>query len=156
VKRSRTIRSIILAFPIILTSCYSTHRQNFDKGLLPVTPQNFREVNSSQDDFNSDLDYDWSEKYFTLVFSTNRKIEGDFDFICYNCMAYSSLISGEFKMNANFRESELFDVINSPGNELGPSFIYDPANRYYDPPQLTDAQKRFFYASDEEGSLDIY
>jgi len=154
--RIKAFRLIILAIPIILTSCYRTPRLNFDKGLIPVTPQNFKQVNSSYDDFNSDLDYDWSEKYFTLVFSTNRKIEGDFDFICYDCMAYSSLISGKFEMNVDFRESELLDAINSAGNELGPSFMYDPGNGFFDPTQLTVAQKRFFYASDSEGSLDIY
>ncbi len=154
--RIKAFRSIILAFPIILASCYDTHRQNFDKGLIPVTPQNFRQVNSSHDDYNSDMDYDWSEKYFTLVFSTNRKIEGDFDFICYDCMAYSSLISGKFEMNADFRDFGLLDAINSSGNELGPCLVYDPANGFFDPTKLTDAQKRFFYASDKGGNLDIY
>jgi hypothetical protein len=154
--RIKAFRSIILAFPIILASCYDTHRQNFDKGLIPVTPQNFRKVNSSHDDYNSDMDYDWSEKYFTLVFSTNRKIERDFDFICYDCMAYSSLISGKFEMNADIREFRLLDAINSAGNELGPSLVYDPANGFFDPTKLTDAQKRFFYASDKGGNLDIY
>jgi hypothetical protein len=152
----KALRSLILVFPIILTSCYDTPRQNFDKGLIPVTPQNFRAVNSSQDDYNSDLDYSWSEKYFTLIFSTNRKIAGDFDFICYDCMAYSDLISGKFEMHADFREWELINSINSAGNELGPCLVYDPANRFFDPTQLTNAQKRFFYASDKGGNLDIY
>jgi hypothetical protein len=154
--RIKACRSIITVFLLILASCYSTPRLNFDKGLIPVTPQNFEEVNSSYDDYNSDLDYDWSEKYFTLIFSTNRKIAGDFDFICYDCMAYSSLISGEFEMRADFKESQLVDAINSSGNELGPCLTYDPANGFFDPTQLTDAQKRFFYASDKNGSLDIY
>ena len=154
--RIRTLRLLILVFPIILTSCYDTHRVNFDKGLIPVTPQNFKAVNSSHDDYNSDLDYDWSEKYFTLIFSTNRKIAGDFDFICYDCMAYSALITGKFEMHADFREWKLIDSINSAGNELGPCLAYDPANGFFDPTQLTDAQKRFFYASDKGGSLDIY
>jgi hypothetical protein len=154
--RIKALRSLILLFPIILTSCYDTHRLNFDKGLIPVTPQNFKAVNSSQDDYNSDMDYDWSEKYFTLIFSTNRKIAGDFDFICYDCMAYSALISGEFEMHADFRQWKLIDSINSAGNELGPCLVYDPANGFFDPTQLTGAQKRFFYASDKNGSLDIY
>ena len=71
-------------------------------------------------------------------------------------MAYSALISGEFEMHADFREWELIDSINSAGNELGPCLVYDPANGFFDPTQLTDAQKRFFYASDKNGSLDIY
>lgn len=154
--RIKALRLIILVFPVILTSCYETHRQNFDKGLIPVTPQNFKAVNSSHDDYNSDLDYDWSEKYFTLIFSTNRKLAGDFDFICYDCMAYSALISGEFEMHADFREWDLIDSINSAGNELGPCMVYDPANGFFDPTKLTDAQKRFFYASDKGGNLDIY
>ena len=154
--RIKAFRSIITVFLLILASCYSTPRLNFDKGLIPVTPQNFKQVNSSHDDYNSDMDYDWSEKYFTLIFSTNRKIAGDFDFICYDCMAYSSLISGEFEMDADFRESVLVDAINSTGNELGPCLTYDPANGFFDPTKLTDAQKRFFYANDNKGSLDIY
>jgi len=154
--RIKALRSLILAFPIILTSCYDTHRLNFDKGLIPATPQNFKQVNSSGDDYNSDLDYDWSEKYFTLIFSTNRKIAGDFDFICYDCMVYSSLISGEFEMHADFDDKGFVDPFNTTGNELGPCFMYDPAKGFFDPTQLTDAQKRFFYASDKDGSLDIY
>ncbi len=154
--RIKAFRSIITVFPLILASCYSTPRLNFDKGLIPVTPQNFKQVNSSHDDYNSDMDYDWSEKYFTLIFSTNRKIAGDFDFICYDCMAYSSLITGAFEMQADFRESVLVDAINSAGNELGPRLMYDPANGFFDPTRLTDTQKRFFYASDVNGSLDIY
>ena len=161
--RIRALRSLILVFPLILTSCYDTHRVNFDQGLIPVTPQNFKAVNSSYDDYNSDMDYDWSEKYFTLIFSTNRKIAGNFDFICYDCMAYSALISGEFEMHADFREWKLIDSINSAGNELGPYLVYDPARGIYepkrgifDPTQLTNAQKRFFYASDKGGNLDIY
>jgi len=154
--RTKAFRSIITVFPLILASCYSTPRLNFDKGLIPVTPQNFKEVNSSHDDYNSDLDYDWSEKYFTLIFSTNRKIAGDFDFICYDCMAYSSLITGVFEMHADFDDKGFVDPFNSTGNELGPCFTYDPAKGFFDPTQLTDAQKRFFYASDINGSLDIY
>jgi hypothetical protein len=152
----KAFRSIITVFLLLLASCYSTPRLNFDAGLIPVTPQNFRQVNSSGDDYNSDLDYDWSEKYFTLIFSTNRKIAGDFDFICYDCMAYSSLITGAFEMHADFDDKGFVDPFNSTGNELGPCFTYDPAKGFFDPTQLTDAQKRFFYASDINGSLDIY
>jgi len=141
---------------LILASCYKTPRLNFDKGLIPVMPQNFRDVNSSHDDYNSDLDYDWSEKFFTLIFSTNRKIAGDFDFIGYSCTAYSSLLSGEFEMNAVFKEGFFVDVLNSDGNELGPCLMYDPDHVYMGEEGPSDAQKRFFYASDINGSLDIY
>ena len=152
----KAFRSIITVFMLILASCYSTPRLNFDAGLVPVTPQNLWKVNSSGDDYNSDMDYDWSEKYFTLIFSTNRKIAGDFDFICYDCMAYSSLISGEFEIHADFRESALVNSINSAGNEFGPCLTYDPANGFFDPIRLTNAQKRFFYATDKNGNLDIF
>jgi hypothetical protein len=153
---TKAFQSIITVFLLILVSCYSTPRLNFDAGLIPVTPQNFRRVNSSGDDYNSDLDYDWSEKYFTLIFSTNRKIAGDFDFICYECMAYSSLISGEFEIRADFKESELVNAVNSTGNELGPCLMYDLEHTFWGEPGPSDAQKRFFYASDIKGSLDIY
>jgi hypothetical protein len=152
----KAFRSIITVFLLILASCYSTPRLNFDAGLIPDTPRNFRQVNSSGDDYNSDLDYDWSEKYFTLIFSTNRKIVSDFDFTCYECMAYSSLITGEFEMRAEFKESELVKAVNSAGNELGPCLMYDLEHTFLGETGPSDAQKRFFYASDIKGSLDIY
>lgn len=150
------ISQFVAIFLVLITSC-DTPRLNLDKGIIPIIPKNFEEVNSEYDDYNSDLDITFSEKMFSLIFSTNRNSNGDnFDFINYECTAYSSLVTGEFEIYANLEDNELISTINSNGNELGPFLLYDNATRYFNQVELSDAERRIFYASDIKGNLDIY
>jgi hypothetical protein len=141
---------------VIFASCDSPIRLNFDKGIIPVVPNNFSEVNSEYDDYNSDLPITFSEKKFSLIFSTNRKSNGnDFDFIYYQCQANSDQVTGEFKIKAYSIENELLKSINTSANELGPCMMYDLADDNYRGKELNDFQKRFFYSTDLKGNLDI-
>jgi hypothetical protein len=148
--KTRTLICILL---IVFVAC-DDQRLNFDKGIIPLTPVNFSEVNSSYDDYNSDLDMIWNSKHFTLVFSTNRNSGGnDFDFIGYDCRIESNLVTGEFDITAHNNSFSLVDVINSTHNELGPFFTHDiPWNNWKGPGNTN----RFFYTTDVNGNDDIY
>lgn len=138
---------------ILLVSC-SGPRLNFDKGIIPQLPVNFPGVNSSFDDYNSDIDITWSEKSFMLIFSTNRNSSGsDFDFISYLGRIEFGLIDGSFEMTAGTIDNTLVTALNSGNNELGPYLTHDLD--YFNSWKNGGDVKRFFYSSDESGSLDI-
>lgn len=149
--RTKTIISLLL---ILFVSC-NDKRQNFDKAIIPLSPVNFSKVNSVFDDYNSDLSVSWSDKFFSLLFSTNRNSAGnDFDFILYDCMVYGDLVTGEFEISADWQSNSLIDSINSPNNELGPYFTYDVKSEEYQ--NSRSDTKRFFYTTDINGNNDIY
>lgn len=145
----------LLIIPLLLNSC-AGHRLNFDKGIIPPVPVNLSTVNSVRDDYNSNLQVDWTEMTFSLIFSTNRNSLGNnFDFIFYNGHIVFDLIKGEFEITTHFQESGLLEAINTDNNELGPYFTYDypyPVWYYW----KADNDTRFFYSSDPEGNLDIF
>lgn len=137
----------------LLVSC-SGPKLNFDKGIIPQLPVNFSVVNSTFDDYNSDIDITWSEKSFILIFSTNRNSSGsDFDFISYMGRIEFDLINGNFEMTAGTSDNALVTALNSGNNELGPYFTHD-LDHFYAWKNGGDT-KRFFYSSDESGSLDV-
>lgn len=145
----------LLIIPLLLNSC-AGHRLNFDKGIIPPVPVNLSNVNSVRDDYNSNLQVDWTEMTFSLIFSTNRNSLGNnFDFIFYNGHIVFDLIKGEFEITTHFQESGLLEAVNTDNNELGPYFTYDypyPVWYYW----KADNDTRFFYSSDPEGNLDIF
>lgn len=145
----------LLIIPLLLNSC-AGHRLNFDKGIIPPVPVNLSTVNSVRDDYNSNLQVDWTEMTFSLIFSTNRNSLGNnFDFIFYNGHIVFDLIKGEFEITTHFQESGLLEAVNTDNNELGPYFTYDypyPVWYYW----KADNDTRFFYSSDPEGNLDIF
>ena len=149
--KTKTIISLLL---ILLVSC-DDRRQNFDKAILPLSPVNFSKVNSTYDDYNSDLSISWSDKFFSLLFSTNRASGGtNFDFILYDCAATGNLVTGLFDMTAEWKKCGLADSLNSSFNELGPYFTYDFRAEKYQNKGI--AAKRFFYTTDVSGNNDIY
>lgn len=145
---------IISVMVILLLSC-DGQRLNFDGGIIPPLPVNFSSVNSSYDDFNSDLDITWSGKYFSLIFSSNRNSGGqDFDLIGYEGKIISDLVSGNFRMEADTKEYSILEAINSRYDELGPFFTSDL--KYRPVWKSGTGEKRFFYSSDVNGHYDIY
>ncbi len=146
--------TIIFLLLISLVSCDDT-RLNFDRGIIPPVPVNFAKVNSSFDDYNSDLDIIWNWKSFSLIFSTNRNSFGnDFDFIAYSCHLESNLLTGDFTITAASKSFDLVDAINSPDNELGPCFTQDyEFSGYW---EKDSNGNRFFYTTDMNGNNDIY
>jgi WD40-like Beta Propeller Repeat len=143
-----------LIIALIFTSC-SGNRLNYDKGIIPPVPVNFSSVNSSYDDYNSNLQISWTERYFSLIFSTNRNSNGNnFDFISYNGHIMFDLLDGEFEMQANSREYGLLEAVNNSSNQLGPYITTDfPYDAYW---MKEGEDRRFFYSSDADGSLDIF
>ena len=149
--RTRTIITLLL---LLLVSC-DDKRQNFDKAIIPLSPVNFSKLNSTYDDYNSDLSISWSDRSFSLLFSTNRASGGThFDFILYDCTATGNLVTGVFDMSAEWKKCGLADSINSTFNELGPYFTYDfRAEEFHSTGSETG---RFFYTTDINGNNDIY
>lgn len=143
----------LLIIPLLLVSC-SGKRLNFDKGIIPPVPVNFTAVNSMYDDYNSDLQITWSERTFSLFFSTNRNSSGNnFDFTCYSGHIMFGLIMGDFEMTVNLLEAGILEEVNTDKNEYGPFFTADYTD-HFSWKNAGDV-KRFFWCSDPEGSLDI-
>jgi len=145
--------SYLFLLAMLLVSCGGT-RLNFDRGIIPHTPVNFSSVNSTFDDYNSDIKISWTEMNFTLIFSTNRHSTNNFDFICYEGHNEFDLIDGSFTMVAAARNNSLLGAVNSSSNEFGPYFTTDYSD-YFNWMKSGD-DRRFFYSSDLNGNLDIF
>jgi len=143
-----------LVISLLLTSC-SGNRLNYDKGIIPPVPVNFASVNSSYDDYNSNLQISWTEMTFSLIFSSNRNSFGDnFDFISYGGRIITDLVNGEFEMTTISKAFGLLEAVNTGNNELGPFITTDFPN--YFPWYKAGEDRRFFYSSDPDGNLDIF
>jgi hypothetical protein len=153
------LKILIPAIFIFLISC-SQPRVNFDRGIIPPEATNFSGVNSSYDDYNSEIITSTWESSFSLVFSTNRYSYGEnFDFNLYECYFQFDLINAGFNIYAYnteyfLEENSLFDSVNSPANELGPYLTYDLFSHFNSISDKSD--KRFFYTSDINGNNDIF
>ena len=154
----------LFLIPLLLVSC-TGNRLNYDKGIIPPVPVNFTSVNSTFDDYNSNLQISWTEMNFSLIFSTNRNSAGnDFDFVYYKGHIVFELLDGVFEMNTSAEENSLLETVNSSNNELGPYFTSDYPYPFYwnkaagDKSFLfsSNPDKRFFYSSDPDGNLDIF
>jgi hypothetical protein len=154
----------IIKISIILVLCFQVScdqpRPNFNIAIIPDTPANFQAVNSSWDDYNSMPNILTWESRFSLAFSTNRHSYGDnFDFEFYECIPEFDIINGEFQIDTYWsqydtEEDSLFEIINSPYNELGP-YLTNDLYSWFD--NNSDAsENRFFYTSDVNGNLDIF
>ncbi len=148
-------KTVFLLFITLLLNTCTSSRLNFDRGIIPPVPVNFASVNSSYDDYNSDLQITWATMSFTLIFSTNRKSLGnDFDFIGYNGIIYFDLIDGAFEMQTGQATVSLLEAVNTGNNELGPWFTADYP--YYRNSMGLADDRRFFYTSDPDGNMDLF
>lgn len=160
----------------LLHGCTYPERQNFDKAIISLEPRNFLEVNSAYDDFNSEL---WLARvggYFNLVFSSNRISHGSqFDLVSYRCAFFVDLLDlysdfrtypDEYGVIFTYRDSLhnsrdfSLNEINTSFNEFGP-YVVDVEREEYLEDQggiysILERHRRFFYASDSMGDLDIY
>jgi WD40-like Beta Propeller Repeat len=154
----------ILKISIILVLCFQVScdqpRPNFNIVIIPDATTNFKAVNSSWDDYNSMPITIEFESQFSLVFSTNRHSYGDnFDFEFYECIPRFNIIDGEFQIETFWSqydtdEDSLFEIINSPNNELGPYLTNDLFYWYGN--NSDESENRLFYTSDINGDLDIF
>jgi hypothetical protein len=163
----------------VFQGCNYPSRLNFDRGIIPEDPRNMTEVNSIYDDFNSTIRETRARGDFDLVFSTNRMSHGgQYDLISYHCDLFVDLMDLNPEFYAyqddagviftctdslgNFHVCQL-DQINSSFNELGPyalfsetgEFTIDPGNQGGSFSKI-ETHKRFFYANDSSGTLDIF
>ncbi len=146
--------SFLFIITLLLVSC-SGRRLNFDMGIIPPLPVNFNSVNSMYDDYNSNLQIDWAEMNFSLIFSTNRNSLGNnFDFISYGGNIRFDLDDGSFAMLTAAKNSSLLEAVNTESNEFGPFLTRDYP--FYFPYGKAGEDMRFFYSSDPAGDLDIY
>lgn len=144
----------LLITALLFTSC-GGNRLNYDRGIIPPVPVNFASVNSSYDDYNSNLQISWTEMTFSLIFSSNRNSFGeDFDFVSYGGRIIFDLVNGEFEMSTVSKSFGLLDEVNTDNNELGPFLTTDFP--YYFPWYKEGEDRRFFYSSDPDGNMDIY
>ncbi|MDA3822415.1 MAG: hypothetical protein PF450_07395 [Bacteroidales bacterium] len=143
---------------MMIRSCDNS-RYNFDLGIIPMEVQNFEEVNTIYDDYNSAGPAPiWTADAFPFVFSTNRNSKGlDFDLTYYNCFISFGGVSGSFQISADPESLPFVDSINSEFNEWGPYLVYDDYDGYinWDYYWYPDTV-RIFYTSDMNGNLDIY
>jgi len=144
----------LLITALLFTSC-GGNRLNYDRGIIPPVPVNFASVNSSYDDYNSNLQISWTEMTFSLIFSSDRNSFGeDFDFVSYGGRIIFDLVNGEFEMSTVSKSFGLLDEVNTDNNELGPFLTTDFPN--YFPWYKEGEDRRFFYSSDPDGNMDIY
>jgi len=144
----KTISTLFIC--LVLAGCSPLETDdNFEYEII-ITDKatNLRGLNSSSDDYNSDLSYPAARS--EIYFSSNRNSFGDnFDIICKAIdMSFhkeDSILNFSIPTNNSYTlyQTDLLKLINSQHNELGPySFSKDGWNY-------------FFYANDESGNFDI-
>lgn len=145
--------SYLFLAALLMSSC-TGHRLNFDKGIIPPLPVNFEGVNSIYDDYNSDLQISWSERTFTLIFSSDRYSFGsDFDLVSYGGYVFFDLTDGYFRFDEISQTLSLLETVNTENNEFGPYFTKDLP--FYWPWKKSGEERRLFYSNDAAGNLDI-
>lgn len=155
-----TILKILIIIVLCIQVSCDQPRPNFDIAIIPDTTVNFKDANSSWDDYNSMPIITTWQRSFSLVFSTNRHSYGDnFDFKFYECHPEFNVINGKFQITTYWsqystEEDSLFKIVNSPYNELGPYLTHDLYSSF---DNISDgSENRFFYTSDINGNLDIF
>ena len=143
-------RIFVLLFTVTLTSCWDRDNDYEFEYEIIVTdiPVNLEGINSSYDDYNSDLPYPAGG--LGIYFSSNRQSGGThFDIIHKNFgLSYhvkDDVLDVHYTSNEyGSYENKLLPLINSDGDELGPFSFFGPEEYTY-----------FFYADNQDGNFDI-
>ncbi|MGA0555270.1 TolB family protein [Larkinella sp. VNQ87] len=151
---------------LVLAGCELTPRgYQYDEGTLPDKPLNLADVNSPDDDYNSDVPS--FGEVTPLIFSSKRGGKSQFDFVNetlnYSFNRNNGKLTVDNKPYWGLDEvaklnslSSAVSLANSEGNELGPYI------RSYDEELIRDGYQNHFgeylmlFASDRTGNLDIY
>ena len=162
------MKRLLVASSLLLSlfSCEKTRLYGYDEVAFPETVTNMGDINSVNDDYNSNLQT--VGELASLTFSSKRGGRSDFDFVNESLNYYFDLRTGQFSLK-NESPSGWSDVAleqapigwaatkaNSPANELGPYI------RSYDRDLIKDGFTRHYgeylmlFASDRGGNLDIY
>ncbi len=145
----KTIPTLIIT--IILSGCVPVDRDyNFEYEIIITdTPANLENLNTANDDYNSNLPYPAARSEF--YFSSNRNSGGDnYDIIFKNIdMSYhkrDDILNFSFPTNDGYSsfQSKLLPLINTQNDELGPYSFFG-----------SDGWDYFFYANNDSGNFDI-
>jgi hypothetical protein len=150
------VKTIAVLMSVLLLHACDQPRYNLDVVIIPREAQNFEEVNSIYDDYNSAGPMVWADDRFSLLFSSNRNSRGaDFDLVFYSCWIYSNNVNGSFKIWTDPNEFAVIDSINSAFNEWGPYLTIDMMQQHFMGQPIQDTA-RIFFSSDRTGNQDIY
>ncbi|MBW8323551.1 MAG: hypothetical protein K0M50_02175 [Prolixibacteraceae bacterium] len=151
----KTLKILLFAFIITLTSCIKIFNKDDDydftyETIVTELPVNLENINSTFDDYNSNLPYPGFRQ--GIYFSTNRNSSGNnFDIIhksldiSYHPKDDILNISFVSDMNSNNEyANKVLETINSEFDEFGPFYFFSD-----------EAFEYFFYANNESGDFDI-
>jgi len=145
------MNKIYFLVPIVfLVSCGPSNKEyKFEyETIVKDSVVNLEEINSIYDDYNSTLPYPAAR--YGIYFSSNRNSSGDnFDIIHKNMdISYhqrDDILNLSFVgEDHSIYQTELFPLISSTSDELGPYYYSGP-----------DGIDYFFYSNDEGGDFDI-
>jgi len=147
-------RSVVILLALVLNACpypFWPDDYEFEYDIIVTdVPVNLVSINSSYDDYNSDLPYPYTGK--ELYFSSNRSGH-DFNIILRDLSisyhekddvlnVHCSYV-GDYAELTSY-QSELLELVNTYDDQLGPLFFFGPQEHSY-----------FFYADNREGDFDI-
>lgn len=150
----KTLKFLLIAFIITLTSCYKIfNKDDYDftyETIVTELPVNLEKINSSFDDYNSNLPYPAFRH--GIYFSTNRNSFGNNFDIIYKSMDISYHSKDDI-LNISYviidyyydkYASHVLETINTDFDEYGPFYHFGD-----------EAYEYFFYANNESGDFDI-
>lgn len=143
-------RIFVLLFTVTLVSCWDRDNDYEFEYEIIVTdiPVNLEGINSSYDDYNSDLPYPAGR--WGIYFSSNRYSGGTHFDIIHKDLELSfhvkdDVLDVHYTSNEySSYENKLLPLINTDGDELGPLSFFGPQEYNY-----------FFYADNLDGNFDI-
>lgn len=149
----KTLKILLFAFIITLTSCNKIFTKNDDftyETIVTELPVNLENINSTFDDYNSNLPYPGFR--YGIYFSTNRNSSGNNFDIIHKSMDISyhpkdDILNISFvsDMDSNNEyDNKVLETINTDFDEFGPFYFSGD-----------DAFDYFFYANNESGNFDI-
>lgn len=150
----KTLKILLFAFVITLTSCWKIfNKDDYDftyETIVTEIPVNLKNINSSFDDYNSDIPYPAARQ--GIYFSTNRNSGGNhFDIIQKDLdISYhhkDDILNISYVSDANGYDrytNEVLETINTDFDEYGPFYYFGE-----------EAYEYFFYANNESGDFDI-
>lgn len=133
-KKTSIILMIALLLAVVTSSCEkATRPQLIEKGTFPDSLIILSQINSSYDDYNSDIHQLSGVR--PIVFSSNRGSQGgQFDLV-HGVFVYSFVQeNGDFFLESEIAPdpflSQLVSKINTAGDDLGPYRLYSPVDGY--------------------------
>jgi len=150
----KTVNSLLFAFILTLSGCIGIfNNDDYDftyETIVTELPVNLENINSSFDDYNSDLPYPGFRH--GIYFSTNRNSSGNNFDIIHKSMDISyhkkdDVLNISYVSNDNSYykyANQVLETINSDFDEFGPFYFAGD-----------DAYEYFFYANNESGDFDI-